>query len=149
MKHVAAHVAAGLVALFALTLVAVRARAGVEDDIHRAEEARYDAMIRADGPALAKVLADEFQYHQPSGGVATKASYVATFQSGEVKIKRAERYDVKIRIYGDVATAMGSTVVDLETKGEARVVDLRYLNVWVLRDGRWQLLARQSAIKPK
>jgi ketosteroid isomerase-like protein len=66
-----------------------------------------------------------------------------------VKIKRAERYDVKIRIYGDVATAMGSTVVDLETKGEARVVDLRYLNVWVLRDGRWQLLARQSAIKPK
>jgi hypothetical protein len=22
-------------------------------------------------------------------------------------------------------------------------------HVWVLRDGRWQLLARQSAIKPK
>jgi ketosteroid isomerase-like protein len=148
MRH-RAHIAAGLAALLALTLIAGRAQAGVEDDIHQAEEARYDAMIRADGPALARVLADEFLYHQPSGKVATKASYIASFESGDVKIKRAERYDVKIQVYGDVATAMGSTVVDLEMKGEARVVDLRYLNVWVLRDGRWQCVARQSAIKPK
>ncbi|HEU5283127.1 MAG TPA: nuclear transport factor 2 family protein [Burkholderiales bacterium] len=149
MRHAAAHVAAGLVALLALTLIAGRAQAGVEDDIHQAEEARYDAMIRADGPALARVLADEFLYHQPSGKVATKESYIASFVSGDVKIKRAERYDVTIHVYGDVATAMGSTVVDVEMKGEARVVDLRYLNVWVLRDGRWQCVARQSAIKPK
>lgn len=149
MRHAAAHVAAGVGALLALTLVAGRTQAGVEDDIHQAEEARYDAMMRADGPALARVLADEFLYHQPSGKVATKASYIASFVSGDVKIKRAERYDVKIQVYGDVATAMGSTVVDVEMKGEARVVDLRYLNVWVLRDGRWQCVARQSAIKPK
>jgi ketosteroid isomerase-like protein len=148
MRHQAS-VAAGLAALLTATLLVGRAQAGTEDDIHRAEEARYDAMMRADGPALAAVLADEFQYHQPSGNVATKASYIASFASGEVKIKSAKRYDVKIRVYGDVATAMGSTVVDLERKGEAQVVDLRYLNVWVQRDGRWQLVARQSAIKPK
>ena len=135
--------------LLACLLGAGHALAGVEDDIHAAEDARYDAMIRVDGPALAAILADEFLYHQPSGKVANKQGYIASFQSGEVKIKSARRYDVTIRVYGDFATAMGSTVVDLEMKGEARVVDLRYLNVWVLRDGRWQIVARQSAIKPK
>jgi uncharacterized protein DUF4440 len=66
-------------------------------------------------------------------------------QSGTVKIFRAERYDVKVNIYDDVATAMGSTRLDVEIAGERRKADLRYLNVWVKRDGRWQLAARQSA----
>ena len=40
---------------------------------------------------------------------------------------------------------MGDTHLDLEIGGERRKVDLRYLNVWVHRDGRWQLAQRQSA----
>ncbi|MFN0040802.1 MAG: nuclear transport factor 2 family protein [Burkholderiales bacterium] len=43
---------------------------------------------------------------------------------------------------------MGDTKVDLEIGGERKKVDLRYLNVWVKRDGRWQLANRQSAFKP-
>jgi len=66
-----------------------------------------------------------------------------------VKIYKAERYDVKIHVYGEIATVMGSTRLDIQFGNDRRDVDLRYLNVWVLRDGRWQLAARQSAFKTK
>jgi hypothetical protein len=106
-------------------------------------------MIRGDLVRLARILADEFVYHQPTGSVATKASCIEQIKSGEVKIRKAERYGVGIHIYGDVATAMGSTRLDLELKRERSQTDLRDLNVWVFRDGRWQLAARKSAFKPK
>jgi ketosteroid isomerase-like protein len=138
-----------VVALLALNLSAGSAFADAEQEINQIEDARYDAMIAGDMAGLARILADEFTYHQPTGNVASKESYLQSLKSGEVKIKKAERHGVTVHVYGDVATAMGSTRVDLELKGEARQVDLRYINVWVKRDGRWQIVARQSAFKPK
>ncbi|HWQ37618.1 MAG TPA: nuclear transport factor 2 family protein [Burkholderiales bacterium] len=134
-------------ALLALGLAWDCARADAVQEIERVEDQRYEAMIKADWGAFAGMLAEEFLYHQPSGRVSDKQAYVAYASTGDIKIKKAERYDVKIHVYGDVATAMGSTRLDIEQKGEPRAVDLRYLNVWVKRDGRWQLAARQSAFK--
>ncbi len=138
-----------LAMLIALLSTAGQALAGAEEDIDRIEDARYDAMIHADLARLAGTLAEEFLYHQPSGKTATKSSYIEQVASGAVKIYKAERYDVKIHVYGDIATVMGSTRLDISISGDRRDVDLRYLNVWALRDGRWQLVARQSAFKPK
>ncbi len=121
------------------------ALAGPVEEIHEVEDRRYDAMIRGDADALANTLAEEFVYHQPNGKINDKPGYVKQMQTGTVKIFSAERYDVKVDLYGDVATAMGSTRLDLEIGGERRKTDLRYLNVWVKRDGRWQLAKRQSA----
>ena len=134
--------------LTALLLTAAQAFAAAEEDIDRIEDQRYDAMIRGDLAGLAVTLADEFLYHQPSGKTATKSTYIEQVASGAIRIYKAERYDVKIHVYGDVATVMGSTRLDISVSGDRRDVDLRYLNVWVLRDGRWQLAARQSAFKP-
>jgi|SRR5271169_4270048 len=71
-----------VLALLALSLTGGRAYASPEEDVDRAEDARYDAMIRGDAAALASLLADEFLYHQPSGKTATKASYIQQTTSG-------------------------------------------------------------------
>ena len=126
-------------------LLAGQALAGPVEEIHEVEDRRYGAMIRGDADALANTLAEEFVYHQPNGKTNDKPGYIKQMQTGAVKIFSAERYDVKVNVYGDVATAMGSTRPDIEIAGERRKADLRYLNVWVKRDGRWQLAARQSA----
>jgi ketosteroid isomerase-like protein len=130
-----------------LSLVSLSAFAGPEEEIHAAEELRYQAMINMDADALANSLADEFFYHQPNGKTNDKDGYIKQMKTGAVKIFTAERYDVKVNVYGDVATAMGGTRLDIEIGGERRKADLRYLNVWVKRDGRWQLAKRQSAFK--
>lgn len=123
------------------------ARAGDVEDVNAAEEARYAVMIAQDRGALAAILADEFIYHQPTGKVQNKAGYIEQITGGDVKINKAERYDIKINVYGDTATATGSTRVDVVLKGEPKLFDLRFLDVWVKRDGRWQIVARQSAYK--
>ena len=128
-------------------LLAGPALANPVEEIHEVEDRRYDAMIRSDADALANTLAEEFFYHQPNGKTNDKPGYVKQMQTGTVKIFSAERYDVKVNVYGDIATAMGGTRLDIEIGGERRKADLRYLNVWVKRDGRWQLAARQSAFK--
>lgn len=134
--------------LFAgLGLISAPAFAGPVEDIHEVEERRYKAMIDTNADALANTLAEEFFYHQPNGKTNDKPGYIKQMQTGAVKIFSAERYDVKVNFYGDVATAMGGTRLDLEIGGERRKTDLRYLNVWVKRDGRWQLAKRQSAFK--
>ena len=133
--------------LAALTLVSLFVFAGSVEDVHEAEERRYKAMIDMNPEALADSLADEFFYHQPNGKSNDKEGYIKQMMTGAVKIFSAERYDVKVNIYGDVATAMGGTRLDIELGGERRKTDLRYLNVWVKRDGRWQLAKRQSAFK--
>ena len=116
-----------------------------EQDVSKAEDARYDIMIRNDQVALDAILADEFVYHQPSGAIVPKGKYMANLKSGDVKLNSAVRANVTIKVYGDTATAMGDTMVDVVLKGQQKIVQLRYLNVWLKRDGRWQLAARQSA----
>ena len=133
--------------LAALTLISLPAFSGSVEDVHEAEERRYKAMIDMNPEALADSLADEFFYHQPNGKSNDKEGYIKQMMTGAVKIFSAERYDVKVNVYGDVATAMGGTRLDIELGGERRKTDLRYLNVWVKRDGRWQLAKRQSAFK--
>jgi ketosteroid isomerase-like protein len=128
-----------------VSLLCLPAFAGPIEDIHEAEERRYKAMIDMNADALANTLADEFFYHQPNGKTNDKDGYIKQMMTGTVKIFTAERYDVKVTVYGEVATAMGGTRLDIEIGGERRKADLRYLNVWVKRDGRWQLAKRQSA----
>jgi ketosteroid isomerase-like protein len=131
----------------AASMVCLPVFAGDIEDIHAVEEARYEAMVAVDPDALAKTLADEFIYHQANGKINDKPGYVKQMMSLTVRIFSYERYDVKVNVYGDIATAAGDTRLDLEIGGERRKADLRYLNVWVKRDGRWQLAKRQSAFK--
>jgi len=147
MTAITATLRAALAATLTLALAAT-AYAGAEQDVDRVEDARYTAMINGDIGAFSDTIATEFVYYSATGRVYTKASYIEMLKGGDVKIKRAERYGVTIQVYGDVATGMGETIVDLEVRGEPKRFDLRYLNVWVNRDGRWQLAARQSAFKP-
>ena len=136
------------VPLMAIALYTGPASADTEQEINQIEDRRYETMVAVDTQALAQILADEFVYHQPTGNVATKASYLEQIKSGRVQIKSFERYGVAVHAYGDTATAMGSTRLDIVLDGQPRKVDLAYLNIWVKRDGRWQLVARQSAFKP-
>ncbi len=123
--------------------------ATVEEEVDRIEDRRYAAMTQGDTTELSNILADEFVYHQPTGKVATKASFLEQIRAGNVTYHEARRYDVTIHVYGNVATAMGLTYLDVDLNGERLQIDLRYLNVWVSRDGRWQLASRQSAVVGK
>jgi len=120
-----------------------------EAELNRLEDLRYEAMKNADAKTMSELFADEFVYQTLQGLTHTKSSYIALFVSGDVKINSFKRENSRVRFYGDTAIVMATTHLDIAFKGEARQVSLFYTNVWVKRDGRWQLVARQSTALPK
>ena len=59
---------------------AAKAAAGAEQAVLKADNARFDAMVKADGAALEKLLADELSYTHSNAQVQDKAAFI-----GEIK----------------------------------------------------------------
>jgi uncharacterized protein (TIGR02246 family) len=137
----------------ALWIVAVAtpafAQESTEAELNRLEDLRYEAMKNADAKLMGELFADDFVYQTLLGSTHSKTSYIAQFVAGDVKITSFRRENSRVKFYGDVATVMATTHLDIAFKGEPRQVSLFYLDVWVKRDGRWQLVARQSTALPK
>lgn len=120
-----------------------------EAELDRLEDVRYEALKNADAAILDQLFAEEFVYQTLLGATYSKWDYIKQVTSGDVKVISFKRENSRVRFYGDTATVMATTHLDVAFKGEPRQVSLFYLNVWVKRDGRWQLVARQSTGLPK
>ncbi len=94
---------------------------------------------------LEKLLAPEFTYVHSSGVLDTKAAYIDAIKSGKTKYKSITPEEVSARTFGDVSVVNGkSTVVLLPPDGKEVTILIRYTDVWVKRDGRWQMVSWQS-----
>jgi len=137
---------------FFLVLLAVfipmSAIAATADDIDQLDQQWAQAIINGDMRAFDALNANEFFYNRRGGDSFSKAEYIAFLTSGDVKVKKAAREDVSIRVYGDTAVVTGIQHVDVNLKGEDRKVDIRYLHVWVNGPGGWRLVARQATNLP-
>jgi len=116
-----------------------------QSQVENAESTRYTTMISADTTALSQMLADEFIYHQPTGVVVSKSEYLINISSGNTQFRSANFTKLDVSLYGHVAVSRGSVEVELEVNGKVITTGLRFLNIWVYRDGHLQLAARQSA----
>ncbi len=138
---------------FALWIVAVAtpafAQESTEAELNRLEDVRYEALKNADAATLDQLFAEEFVYQTLLGATYSKWEYIKQITAGDVKVVSFKRENSRVHFYGDTATVMATTHLDVAFKGEPRQVSLFYLNVWVKRDGRWQLVARQSTALPK
>lgn len=132
-------------AIFLLVFIPGLSAQITQSQVENAEAARYITMISADTTALSQMLADEFIYHQPTGDIVSKSEYLKNISSGNTQFLSANFTKLDVSLYGYVAVSRGSVVVELEINGNEITSGLRFLNVWVYRDGFLQLAARQSA----
>lgn len=118
------------------------------EQVIQADAERNQARIDEDWDALAKFLAKEFVYHMATGVIADKKTYLAAQQAeGSLKFLSSVPKEASARVYEGAAVNRGISTIEIETGGEKQTISLRYLNVWIWRDGRWQLAARQSSIE--
>lgn len=109
-----------------------------------ADRARFEAQVKADVAALEKLLAAELTYVHSSGVLDSKDAYIGVIKSGKTKYKSIVPEEVTARTFGDVAIVNGKATIDLVSDGQDRHLILRYTDVWVKRDGRWQMVSWQS-----
>ena len=120
------------------------AAATAEDAVRAADAARIKAFIAADRAALTSLLGDDLTYTHSSGRLDGKAAIIEAITSGKTQYHTMVPEDVQVRLYGDVAVLTGRAAVNVTNDGQLLDLKLRFMSVYVKRDGRWQFVAWQS-----
>ena len=117
----------------------VEAIAAIEQQIAR-------AWVAADRVAIDAILAPEWSVTDAAGQVLTKAQVMhEVFDSSDRKIETMVVDEVKVRTFGDTAVATGRTRATGSYRGVSASVVLRFTDVFVCRDGRWQVVASHAS----
>lgn len=118
-------------------------------DIRALEDRRYKAMVSADRAVLEELLADDLIYTHSNAVIDTKQSYIDGILGGRWAYAAAERPVEDIDVFGDCARVTGHVRLTLKNPdGTTRGVNGRFLNLWLKRNGKWQLAAWQSTPIP-
>jgi ketosteroid isomerase-like protein len=116
----------------------------LESEIRTAETSRFRALTEGDLPALQRALSDDLVYTHASGWRQTKAELLASLRSGELVYHSFSSDNLKIQPLGTAVVVTGHAAVKARAKGHELNVSLLYLEVYMKRDGHWQLAAWQS-----
>lgn len=116
--------------------------------LRAAEIARFDAQVSADPRALDQLLDAGLEYVHSNGEVDSKSSLIESLTSGRRDYVSADCDIHSIRIFGDVAIIRGAVKITVADQGQSRDLDLGYTDIWLWKDGRWQMTAWRSARLP-
>ena len=119
----------------------------IEAELMQIERDIGQANIRRDKAYFERIEADEFIFTDSGGGLTTKAEDVASLDKpvGDVKLVSYEVDDMKVRLYDDTAVVTGRTTTVSRAKDREFMSKSRFTDVFVKRNGKWQLVAGHSS----
>jgi ketosteroid isomerase-like protein len=120
-----------------------------EPTLRATNEAYNKALIDGDVVALEQMFADEFTYTSTSGEVLDKAAQLEQFKSDTIDIVSGAGSEESVQIHGSVGIVVGRFDAKGSYAGKPFDSAERYTSVWVVRDGRWQLVAEQGTLVPR
>jgi ketosteroid isomerase-like protein len=122
------------------------AAAEAERAVRQQDQERIRAQIAADTIALRRIYADDFLGIGPTGVVRNKSEVVADFTSHALTYQSITTSDVLVRVYGNTAVETGRSTMVGQDRGKTVPHDNRFTRVWVMKDGRWQLVANHYSL---
>ncbi|AHG88133.1 hypothetical protein J421_0596 [Gemmatirosa kalamazoonensis] len=123
-----------------------RAATSTEQAVRQQDERRIRAQITADTVALRRIYADDFLGIGPTGVVRGKADVIADFTSHALTYQSITTAEVRVRVYGSTAVETGRSTMVGRDRGKAVPRENRFTRVWVMKAGRWQLVANHYSV---
>jgi ketosteroid isomerase-like protein len=118
------------------------AQAKDERTLLQLEQTWAKALEQRDAETVACLVADEFQDAGVDGTVHERAEMLANMGQRGPNVNRLE--DMHARVYGDFAYVRGINRVN-DPSGK-QLASVRFTDVFVYRDGRWQAVAGQETL---
>ena len=145
-------------AVLALALISsAHAQTTAKDDklvqeIRKIDRANTAAVLANDVPAIEKFWADDLTVNAPNNQILKrKKDAIQLVKDGILDYASFETAIEAVLIHGETAIVMGEETV--KPKGKApfagQTLRRRFTNIWMKREGRWQLTARQATIISK
>jgi len=152
-EHMKAKLSCVVVAIASICSIwAARAQqsstADAERYIRESERRWAESVANGDASVVERILADDFLGVDPDGRFYDKAKMVADTREAPKEFVSNRLNDVKVRFFGDTAVAQGdeSWVRRTGTPLRARFV---WTDTWILRNGKWQIVASEDLIAPE
>ena len=123
-----------------------RESASTEQAVQQQDQERIHAQIAADTIGLRRIYADNFIGIGPTGVVRNKAEVIADFTSHALRYQSITTAEVRVRVYGNTAVETGRSTMVGQDRGKAVPRENRFTRVWVMMDGRWQLVANHYSL---
>jgi ketosteroid isomerase-like protein len=127
--------------------VAVRDRTAQETDVARELERLEQQLVTAieakDFTTYQRLVAEDY-VAVAAAGETTRAQAIATYRSGDLSLPGLKIGEVKVHVYGDTAMISARTFGDRVEKGKTVPNRVRYMRVWVKREGQWRAVAQMA-----
>ncbi len=121
---------------------------GVEADVLRADDRRFEAMRRGDWAGLDAALAEDLTYVHSTARLESKAEHIANLRAGKPHYRGIAPRDRRVRVHGDVGVVNGVSEMHVERDGKEQRFTVRYLAVYAKAGGHWRMIAWQSTRQP-
>jgi ketosteroid isomerase-like protein len=113
----------------------------VERTVMQIEQELVKGLIAGDASMFERYLADTYIFTAPDGLVSDKAQTIADIKSGDLKFQSSKLDNMKVQAYGDTAIATYGRTDKGSYKGKDISGLFRWTDVFVKRNGRWQIVA--------
>jgi ketosteroid isomerase-like protein len=122
----------------------------VEQQIFNLEEELTQTEHRLDVQALDRIFADDIMVTAPIGVCVDKLAVMDEVRSAAEKavVGRYDKDDLKVRAFGDTAVSSYRMAAEATFEGMEIKRQLCITNVWMKREGQWQIVARHTASLP-
>ena len=124
------------------------ASAQLAERIAALEDERYQAMIAGDIERLSRLLSDRLTYTHSTALTESKAEYLASVAKGVFRYRDIKVSERVIRDAGGAALVTGRIAIDVLIDGQPKLLQSRFLNVWIEEAGGWRMIAWQSTPIP-
>jgi ketosteroid isomerase-like protein len=115
----------------------------VEDEILKLEKDFGRAVVKNDAEAVGQFLSDDWIIIDPDGGLIDKARFLGVIKSSALTHEAMDSDDVRVRVYGDTATATALTRTKGKFMGQDFTTQERATDVLVKKNGCWQIVFSQ------
>jgi ketosteroid isomerase-like protein len=135
-------------AFFAIAWRTARGAAPPDDgreEVMKLEEERNQALQTGDIATLERIYSDDLIYTNASGALLTKAQHLAELKSRGLNFHSFKHEDVQVTMHGDAGFVTGVSKSVVEYRGSVSTGSRRFLNIFVKKDGRWQLVGHVEA----
>ncbi|MCA1585532.1 MAG: nuclear transport factor 2 family protein [Acidobacteria bacterium] len=104
------------------------------------------AWLTGDRAFIEAILAPDWAVTDAAGRRLTKQQVIdETFASADRQIESMTVDEVQVRVFGDSAVATGRTRAVGSYQGQSASVTLRFTDVLIRRNGRWQFVASHGS----
>jgi ketosteroid isomerase-like protein len=128
----------------------------VESDLMQMERDWAKAVTGHDVDGIKRIEADDFAFVDPSGTIGGQADDVKDAENKSMTVGSWDINDMKVHVYSDdVATVTGRTTLkNGKYKGkDGKEMDIsgdyNFIDTYVKRNGRWQVVASAAVKLPK